>query len=52
MEREKNLDAVKLMREIREKHNKEYEKTPELREKRLETIRSEYKNRIKKKVEA
>jgi len=40
---EKDFDAVKLMREIREKLHKEYLKNPTLRRKRLEEIRKKYK---------
>jgi len=40
---EKEFDAVKEMRTIREKLQKEYEKNPELRRKRLEQIRKKYR---------
>ena len=40
---EKEFDAVKEMRSIREKLQKEYEKNPALRRKRLEQIRKKYK---------
>lgn len=39
----KEFDAVQLQRDIREKMNKEYEKDPMLRKKRLEAIRKKYK---------
>ncbi len=38
----KEFDAVQLQRDIREKLNKEYEKDPKLRIKRLTTIRKKY----------
>ncbi|MBK8552082.1 MAG: hypothetical protein IPL53_13890 [Ignavibacteria bacterium] len=38
----KEFDAVKSMREIREKLNKEYSKDPGLRKKRLTKIHREY----------
>ena len=40
---EKGYDAVKEMRSIREKLQKEYEKDPTLRRKRLEIIRKKYR---------
>jgi hypothetical protein len=43
----KEFDAVKMMRQIRQKHHEEYKLNPELREKRLAAIRSKYANRIK-----
>jgi len=39
---EKEYDSVKEMRSIREKLQKEYEKDPSLRYKRLEQIRKKY----------
>jgi hypothetical protein len=39
---DKNIDCVKLMRKIRDKHHSEYEKNPSLREKRLSAIRKKY----------
>ncbi|MDR9414687.1 MAG: hypothetical protein RI564_00285 [Gracilimonas sp.] len=50
MEKNINIDAIKLMRDIREKHKDEYQKNPELREKRLAEIRKKYKDRIKDKA--
>jgi len=47
MKAKKDFDAVKMMRDIREKRHKEYESNPELREKRLAEIRKKYANRIK-----
>ena len=40
---EKKFDAVKEMRSIREKLQKEYEKNPALRHKRLVQIRKKYR---------
>jgi len=39
---EKDFDAVKMMRDIREKLHKKYLKNPELREKDLERIHKKY----------
>jgi hypothetical protein len=47
MKTEKKIDAVRMMREIRAKHHREYEADPELREKRLLEIRKQYSNKIK-----
>jgi hypothetical protein len=44
----KDFDAVKEMRSIREKLQKEHEENPVLRQKRLEQIRKKY--RMKKAV--
>jgi len=49
MKIKKEFDAVKMMREIREKHHREYEENPELREKRLSEIRKKYAFKIKNK---
>jgi hypothetical protein len=49
MKNKKVFDAVKMMRDIRNKHHEEYEKNPELREKRLAKIRKKYSKRIKNK---
>ena len=49
MKNKKEFDAVKMMRDIRNKHHEEYEKNPGLREKRLAEIRKKYSNRIKNK---
>lgn len=38
----KEFDAVQLQRDIREQLNKEYEKDPKLRRKRLIAIRKKY----------
>lgn len=48
MKTEKEFDAIKMMRDIREKHQKEYESNPELREKRLMLIRKKYAHKITK----
>jgi len=52
MKTRKEFDAVKMMRDIRTKHQQEYEKNPELRQKRLDAIRKKYKNLIKNKASA
>ena len=49
MKTKKDFDAVKMVRDIRNKHHEEYEKNPELREKRLAVIRKKYSSRIKNK---
>ena len=49
MKTDKDFDAVKMMREIRDKHHAEYESNPDLREKRLAEIRIKYANQIKNK---
>jgi hypothetical protein len=48
MKTKKDFDAVKMMREIREKRNAEYKKNPELRESRLDAIRKMYSHKIKR----
>lgn len=50
MKTEKDFDAVKMMRDIRDKHHKEYRTNPELRERRLLEIRKQYASKIAKKV--
>ena len=47
MKTKKDFDAVKMMRDIREKRHSEYEKNPQLRELRLAAIRKKYANKIK-----
>ena len=49
MKNKKKFDAVKMMRDIRNKHHEEYEKNPGLREQRLAEIRKKYSARIKNK---
>jgi hypothetical protein len=49
---DKNIDCVKLMRKIRDKHQSETEKDPELREKRLAAIRKKYGIKRKEKLQA
>ena len=48
MKNNKDFDAVKMMREIRDKHHAEYGSNPELRKKRLDVIKEKYAHRIKK----
>ena len=43
----KDFDAVKMMRDIRAKLQKEYEKHPGLRKKRLAQIRKKYDLKVK-----
>ena len=38
----KKFDAVKMMRDIRDKLHKEYEKNPEKRQEDLERVRKKY----------
>jgi hypothetical protein len=47
MKSDKDFDAVKMMREIRDKHHNEYGSNPELRERKLAAIREKYAHRIK-----
>ena len=48
MKTKKDFDAVKMMRDIRDKHHKEYELNPELREKRLAAIHKKFASIIEK----
>ncbi len=48
MKTDKDFDAVKMMRDIREKRHTEYKSNPELREKRLKAIRKKYSAKIRK----
>jgi hypothetical protein len=47
MKNEKKFDAVKMMRDIRDKRHSEYEKNPQLREERLAVIHKKYAEKIK-----
>ena len=47
MKTEKEFDAVKMMREIRQKRHEEYESNPHLREIRLAAIREKYARKIR-----
>jgi len=47
MKTKKEFDAVKMMRDIRQKRHEEYESNPQLREKRLKEIRKKYARKIK-----
>jgi hypothetical protein len=47
MKSKKKFDAVKMMRDIRDKHHAEYESNPQLREERLAVIRKKYASKIK-----
>lgn len=46
MKTEKDFDAIKMMRDIREKRQKEYESNPEMREIRLKIIRKKFAHKI------
>jgi hypothetical protein len=48
MMKNKKFDAVKMMRDIRDKHHKEYELNPELRKKRLAAIHKQFASIIEK----
>jgi len=48
----KDFDSVKMMRDIRDNHHKMYERSPELREKRLIEIRKKYSKKINQKNSA
>ena len=52
MKKEKEFDAVKMMREIRDKLSKKYSEDPEAQERDLEKIRKEYgiKEKAEKKI--
>jgi len=45
----KDFDAVKMMRDIRDNHHKLYECNPEIREKRLMEIKIKYAKKISQK---
>lgn len=47
MKTKNDFDAVKMMREIRDKRHAEYKANPELREERLKAIRKKYSSKIK-----
>lgn len=47
MKKNKEFDAVAMMRTIRNRHHLEYVENPELREKRLAIIREKYKDKIR-----
>ena len=49
-QKEKTIDAVAMMREIRDKLSKEYLDNPGVEEKELEQIRRKYGIKIKEKV--
>lgn len=44
--KEKEFDAVKMMRDIRDKLHEEYEKNPEKRRADLERVREKYMKKI------
>jgi hypothetical protein len=47
MKTKKDFDAVKMMRDIRQRRHEEYKSNPQLREQRLTEIRKKYASRIK-----
>ncbi len=47
MKTKKTFDAVKMMRDIRDKHHEQYKANPELRQKRLSEIKKRYAHKIK-----
>jgi hypothetical protein len=47
MKNEKDFDAVKMMRDIREKRHIEYKKNLQLREERLAAIRKKYAEKLR-----
>ena len=50
--KEKKFDAVKMMRDIRNKLHEEYKKHPQQKHKDLEQIREKYKHLLKKPIAA
>lgn len=47
MNKNKNLDAVKMMRDIREKLSEKYWKHPDILKKEMEAIRKKYDVKLK-----
>ena len=47
MKTKKTFDAVKMMRDIRDKHYEQHKANPELRQKRLSEIKKRYAHKIK-----
>jgi hypothetical protein len=52
MKKDKDFDAVEMMRSIRSKLQDKYEKDPDSRKKRLLEIRKKYRQRTVKKIPA
>jgi hypothetical protein len=50
MKKDKDFDAVEMMRSIRSKLQDRYEKDPTLRKKRLSEIRKKYQSNSKRKI--
>lgn len=50
IKKEKSIDAVAMMRKIRDKLSKEYLNNPEAEEKELEQVRNKYGIKIGEKV--
>lgn len=52
MKKDKDFDAVDMMRSIRSKLQEKYEKEPDSRKKRLNDIRKKYRIKSKRKIPA
>ena len=50
MKKDKDFDAVEMMRSIRSELQEKYQKDPDLRKKRLNDIRKKYRIRSKRKI--
>ena len=50
MKKDKDFDAVEMMRSIRSKLQQEYHKDPNSRKKRLNDIRKKYRVKSKRKI--
>jgi hypothetical protein len=50
MKKDKDFDAVEMMRSIRSKLQDKYKKDPKLRKKRLSEIRKKYRNRPNQRI--
>ena len=50
MRKDKNFDAVEMMRSIRSKLQEKYEKDPDSRKKKLADIRKKYRIKSKRKI--
>jgi len=50
MKKDKDFDAVDMMRSIRSKLQEKYDQDPDLRKKRLKDIRKKIRSRSKRKI--
>ena len=50
MKKDKDFDAVEMMRSIRYKLQEKYEKDPDSRKKKLAAIRKKYRLRLKRSI--